>query len=230
MGKVEKIRLPYRTGSVRVSSPYGLRELNGATGWHGGIDLVGTEKTVVAVTGGTVLQSRMVTDHSNRTWEWGNYVSVAADDGKTLYYCHLSSRKVEQGQRVEAGDVLGVEGSTGYSFGSHCHFEVRADGQVTVNAADYLGIANCAGAVYDAGDGWGERETEEPELSDGAEKDATTDSEPQAWAKEAVSWALERGILLGDGNGNLRLRSPCTREELLVFLYRCWNTERESRA
>ena len=60
--------LPYRMGTVRVTSPYGYRVLNGVSQWHAGMDLVGTDKRIVAVMGGTVLQSRMVTDKSNKTW------------------------------------------------------------------------------------------------------------------------------------------------------------------
>lgn len=58
--------------------------------------------------------------------------------------CHMAERKVEVGQAVKAGDIIGIEGNTGYSFGSHCHFEVRKNG-VSVDPTPYLGIANGAG-------------------------------------------------------------------------------------
>ena len=132
--------LPYRTGTVRAASPYGYRILNGVSQWHSGIDLVGTDRQIAAVMGGTVLQSRMVTDKSNKTWEWGNYVSIAGDDGMVIYYCHMDERKAVQGERVEAGDIIGVEGNTGYSFGSHCHFEVRDNTGTSVDPGEYLGI------------------------------------------------------------------------------------------
>lgn len=148
------MRLPYKTGQVRITSPYGNRVLNGESGWHNGLDFVSDgDKQIVAVCGGVVQQSRMVTDKSNRTWEWGNYVSVQGDDGKTIYYCHMSQRKVAAGQRVKAGDVLGIEGNTGYSFGTHCHFEVR-NGSAAIDPAAYLGIRNAVQTFPDAAREW----------------------------------------------------------------------------
>lgn len=137
---------PFYCGYYRVTSPYGDRP--GMGDFHHGIDLVGLDgdKKITAVLGGRVMQSRMVTNRSNRTWEWGNYVSVQQDDGKTVYYCHLDSRAVKQGDRVERGDVLGIMGNTGYSFGAHLHFEVRIGSQA-INAAGYLGIPNETGAI-----------------------------------------------------------------------------------
>lgn len=46
------------------------------------------------------------------------------------------------------------------------------------------------------------------------------DSVPSDWAREAVSWAVQNGIMKGNGSGNLRLRDSVTREELVVMLYR----------
>jgi hypothetical protein len=84
----------------------------------------------------------MVTDKNNLTWQWGNYVAVMGEDGCTIYYCHLDKRCVKQGDRVKAGDVIGVMGNTGYSFGKHLHFEVRPKNVKAINAADYLWLPN----------------------------------------------------------------------------------------
>jgi len=133
------------SGKYRVSSPYGERALNGKREFHGGVDVVGlSDKHVCAVVGGYVAVSQIVTDKSNPTWQWGNYVCVIGDDGRQYYYCHLSRRLVNNGQRVNVGDHLGIEGNTGYSFGSHCHFEVR-ESSGTINPAAFLGIENALG-------------------------------------------------------------------------------------
>lgn len=206
------MKLPYSIGTpVRLVSTYGLREdpiTHEPDVPHWAFDLVGDgDKTICAVVGGTVLQSRMVTDAGNPTSEWGNYISIAGDDGLVHYYCHLSVRWVAAGERVEAGQAIGVEGSTGRSTGSHLHYEVRVSvvGE-TVNPEEVLGIPNEKG-VYTV---------EKEEIK----QDERTDSEPQEWAKEAVAWAVENGIIYGDGQGNLMLREPCTREQVIVFLYR----------
>lgn len=46
------------------------------------------------------------------------------------------------------------------------------------------------------------------------------DNTPSDWAADAVQWAVDNGIMYGDENGNYRLRDACTREMMLVFLYR----------
>ena len=163
------MNIPFKGTQVKLTSGYGNRVLNGKANFHAGYDLVGIgSRTVVAAVGGTVVVSRIITDKSNRTWEWGNYVCVRGDDGRQYYYCHLASRTVEKGTRVKVGDKLGVMGNTGYSFGAHLHFEVREkDGRTTVNPEAVLGIPNREG-VYtaevrlpmpDCGIPWNQRQT-----------------------------------------------------------------------
>lgn len=57
-------------------------------------------------------------------------------------------------------------------------------------------------------------------LEEMKEAKESMDNTASSWAKEAVDWAKERGILTGDGEGNLKLHSPVTREEALTFLHR----------
>lgn len=147
-----KIILPFDAAKVRLTSPYGSRTLNGKTDIHAGYDLVGVgSQTVVAAMGGTVVVSRIVTDKSNRTWEWGNYIGIRGDDGRQYYYCHLAARAVSKGDTVKVGDRLGVMGSTGYAFGAHLHIEIReADGKTTVSPEAILGIPNKVGIYGEA--------------------------------------------------------------------------------
>ena len=49
---------------------------------------------------------------------------------------------------------------------------------------------------------------------------AKKDSTPDAYAKEAIEWAVKKGILAGDSNGDYKLHSNVTRQDVLVFLYR----------
>lgn len=131
--------IPYKGGGFRVSQPF-------ETGKHNGMDLVGTSsKTLVALSDGVVMQSRIVTDKNNLTWQWGNYVTIKDKNGNLITYAHLSKRLVSKGQNVKAGDEIGIEGNTGYSFGSHCHLEVRNASNITiasVNTPSYTGIPN----------------------------------------------------------------------------------------
>lgn len=200
------MKLPYKPGTpVRITSPYGYRTdpVTGASGsWHGGFDLVSDgDKTLCAVTAGSVLYSRIITDTSNRTSEWGNYVCILGDDGLLYYYCHMKERLVSAGDRVEAGQAIGIEGSTGKSTGSHCHFEVRKQDGTQINPSTVLGIPNIAGKQQYI-----------------VEKEETTVA--KEWWEEPLAWAQENEIIYGDENGDLKLDEPCTRRQMITFLYR----------
>jgi len=65
---------------------------------------------------------------SKRSSSFGNLVIIRHENGLETYYAHLSERKVESGDWVRAGDVIGLGGSTGRSSGPHLHFEVRYKG------------------------------------------------------------------------------------------------------
>lgn len=123
---------------------------------HPGLDLVGLEdKAIHCPVDGLVRASCRINDQDNPVWKWGNFVRV--DDlatGQRYYFCHLALRKVRQGQRVQAGDVIGLEGATGYAGFSHCHVEVRAPGvgRDSLNAAEALGLPNRVGE-YPEGEG-----------------------------------------------------------------------------
>jgi murein DD-endopeptidase MepM/ murein hydrolase activator NlpD len=60
---------------------------------------------------------------------YGNVVVVRHNNGLETLYAHMSQRKVAPGDHVEAGDILGLGGNTGRSYGAHLHFEVRYLGQ-----------------------------------------------------------------------------------------------------
>lgn len=199
-------QIPFK-GKYKITSPYGERILNGEKQNHKGIDLVGVDDiTVYACLGGEVVTSTIITDKNNLTWQWGNYVCIKADDGTYHYYCHLKSRSVKKGERINAGDKIGVMGNTGYSFGSHLHFEVREnDRKTTVNTAEYLGVDNEIG-TYNA-----------------VEQKLTYDV--KEWAKEAFLWAVKNEILKGvsrDNKIDYQLNKNCTREEIIVFLHRIY--------
>jgi len=194
--------MPFASG-FRVTSPFGSRT-DPVTGeksaWHSGVDLIGEDRNVRAVIGGTVLRSRIITDPENPTSEWGNYVSIYGEDGRMCYYCHLASRAVESGQRVEAGQIIGIEGMTGKATGVHLHFEVRSATGTQLDPCAYLCIENRAGYIWPP---------EPPYLS-----------QAHDWAREAVKKAVERGIIRGKGGDDLALGDTLTREELLVILDR----------
>ena len=59
---------------------------------------------------------------------YGNLIIIRHANGLETYYGHLSRRDVQSGDWVNAGDVIGLGGSTGRSSGPHLHFETRYKG------------------------------------------------------------------------------------------------------
>ena len=100
------------------TSPGGVGSTN-----HKGTDIgrVGYTSPIYAAKAGTVIVSQYSSSY-------GNYVVVSHGAGNTTLYGHMSSRKVEVGQYVNQGDVLGITGSTGNSTGPHLHFEITENG------------------------------------------------------------------------------------------------------
>ncbi len=112
-----------------ITSTVGGRASPGGVGCsrHKGTDIgrVGYTSPIYASKAGTVIVSQY-------SRSYGNYVAISHGNGNTTLYGHMSSRKVEVGQYVNQGDVIGITGSTGNSTGPHLHFEVVENG-VRVN-------------------------------------------------------------------------------------------------
>ena len=109
---------PYKPSPIR--SRYGPRRGRA----HQGVDLaLKMGEPIYATFSGRVRISQY-----NRGG-YGNLVIIRHDNGLETYYGHLSERMVQPNQWVEAGQVIGLGGSTGRSTGPHLHFETRYYGQ-----------------------------------------------------------------------------------------------------
>jgi murein DD-endopeptidase MepM/ murein hydrolase activator NlpD len=87
---------------------------------------------IAAAKGGTVSFAG-----GNPCCSYGYYVVVDHGDGFQTLYAHLSGVAVGEGQYVEAGQLIGYGGTTGYSTGDHLHFEVHYGGSI-VDPLGYL--------------------------------------------------------------------------------------------
>jgi len=98
-----------------ITSGYGPRKGR----MHRGVDIdLVTGDPVVSAFPGMVRISRY-------SKSFGHVVVVRHYNGLETVYAHLSKRRVNTGQLLQAGDTLGLGGNTGRSYGSHLHFEVR---------------------------------------------------------------------------------------------------------
>lgn len=61
----------------------------------------------------------------------GNHVVIDHGSGVTSVYAHLNSISVKKGQTVSVRTLIGYEGTTGASTGTHLHFEIRVHGRAT---------------------------------------------------------------------------------------------------
>ncbi len=98
------------------------------------VDLYGRDGApIVAARGGTVTFAG-----GNPCCSYGYYVELDHGDGFHTTYAHFNAPPpVRIGQQVAQGQVVGYGGSTGYSTGTHLHFEIRKGG-VPVNPLAYL--------------------------------------------------------------------------------------------
>ena len=109
---------PYKPSPI--SSRYGPRRGRA----HQGVDLaLKAGEPIYATFSGRVRVSQY------NKGGYGNLVIIRHDNGLETFYGHLSERMVEPNQWVEAGQVIGLGGSTGRSTGPHLHFETRYYGQ-----------------------------------------------------------------------------------------------------
>jgi murein DD-endopeptidase MepM/ murein hydrolase activator NlpD len=124
-----------------ITQPFGCTDLLGepydpscpTRHFHTGIDIGDDFGTPIAAADSGVVSL------VNFGWGggYGNYVLVTHGNGYATLYAHLSAISVSEGQAVKRGQVLGAEGSTGFSTGPHLHFEIRLNGAYQ-NPLSYL--------------------------------------------------------------------------------------------
>lgn len=121
----------------RITSPFGWRRhpIFNSRSFHSGVDIGGAYNgNVRASNAGRVIYSG---------WYGGYGKVVILDHGQvngipiTTLYAHLNSAGVSVGEYVSKGQVVGYEGTTGYSTGPHVHFEVRVNGRPN-NPLNYI--------------------------------------------------------------------------------------------
>ena len=116
--------------TARPTSHFGPRRRR----FHYGLDLAQpTGEPIYAAFDGVVRISK-------RNKSYGHLVILHHANGLETYYAHMSKRLVSVGDQVKSGDLIGLCGNTGRSYGSHLHFEIRYMG----NAINPENVIDCA--------------------------------------------------------------------------------------
>jgi Peptidase family M23 len=90
--------------------------------YHNGVDIAytGNDSTLIMPCSG------QVTFVGYDPQGYGNYVKIwNKQDNVSIIFAHFSKVLVSKGQELNQGDEVGIEGSTGFSTGSHCHFQIN---------------------------------------------------------------------------------------------------------
>jgi murein DD-endopeptidase MepM/ murein hydrolase activator NlpD len=104
--------------------------LNSPFGWdgdrpHSGLDIgVLRSLDVHTAEDGVVTRVGWLTGYEG----YGLLVEVQLNERYSTLYAHLAAATVHVGQRVTAGERLGLAGCTGWCTGTHLHFELRDHG------------------------------------------------------------------------------------------------------
>jgi murein DD-endopeptidase MepM/ murein hydrolase activator NlpD len=93
--------------------------------FHTGIDLVKKDKSAIYSFTDGVVHFAGTGIAGSGFGGFGNVVAVLDKNGALHCYCHLNSVNTRKGAQIVAGTVVGTQGSTGRSTGSHLHYEVR---------------------------------------------------------------------------------------------------------
>jgi murein DD-endopeptidase MepM/ murein hydrolase activator NlpD len=145
-------RIAAQLNQVQQSGDFPIRQGSGSMIWpvngpitgafgeqrpghiHAGVDIAAPIGTPIhAADDGRVVLMQGV----GASGGYGNYTCVQHSASLSTCYAHQSQFGTSVGAAVNKGQVIGLVGNTGNSFGAHLHFEVRVNG-APVNPLGYL--------------------------------------------------------------------------------------------
>ncbi len=172
---------------------------------HDGLDLVGLDSKEIHATVNGVIERAGWENPENHRQGFGLYVRIKKDGTNDRYYFgHLSEAKVKVGDHVKITDVIGIEGSTGNSTGSHCHYCVRGNAS-KAQAKDVCAISGIPNKLGVYNDGYvcvpaqGNRDTAaKPGLKEEGPRGTETGGKKSGVTKlKSGTWNVRKGPSLG---------------------------------
>jgi len=134
--KVAGAQSPFKGTFGRPTSGWNMSQPFGHTSferWHTGIDLTSRSGTTIFASA----SGRVTFTGGGWGGGYGNHIIITHGNGFSTLYGHLSRINVSNGQWVNQGQVIGIMGNTGWSTGTHLHFEIRKNGAAQ-NPMNYL--------------------------------------------------------------------------------------------
>jgi murein DD-endopeptidase MepM/ murein hydrolase activator NlpD len=119
-----------------VTDPYGYsRDTGNYLISHKGVDFKADEGTKIAA------MNRGVVRVAKNFQIYGKTIVVDHGFGVMTFYMHLSKIKVNVGELVQQGQIIGLSGHTGYSTGPHLHVTVRIN-NISIDPIKFLDLFN----------------------------------------------------------------------------------------
>jgi murein DD-endopeptidase MepM/ murein hydrolase activator NlpD len=107
---------------ARLNSNFGIRThpVLGYAVLHKGIDFSAPTGTPILASGSGVVEKRYYSD------TYGNYLKIRHNEFLSSAYAHMQNfhSKIQEGEEVVQGQIIGYVGTTGRSTGPHLHYEV----------------------------------------------------------------------------------------------------------
>lgn len=190
-----KLPSPFVGDTFKVTSNYGWRTINGEQNYHSGIDLVpnSSDGKIGAVAPGVV--TRVERNISGfKKGSYGNYVEYETPDGTRVMNAHMKEGSIpvniKSGSSISPGDVIGMMGNTGNSYGDHLHLQLENSkfakdpkGKNTADPASLLGVSTVSDTGnYSAVDGYSGMTTGYTD---------TSSSDSSASGKSGIAYILE---------------------------------------
>jgi murein DD-endopeptidase MepM/ murein hydrolase activator NlpD len=121
--------IPLRGEDFVLTSPFGNRRspFTKALDFHTGIDLAAPVGAPIyaPAEGVVVFAGRYPLKMSVAWWRYGGLVVLRHGEHFVTLFGHCEEIRVQRGQKVVQGDLLGTVGNTGLSTNPHLHYEVR---------------------------------------------------------------------------------------------------------
>ncbi|MDF2994103.1 MAG: family peptidase [Microbacterium sp.] len=138
---------PYlRPVENRISSDYRDHRNRRPPSSNPGTDFACPKRTrVIAPMDSTVVRVSQVADQPQ-----GRHIWLRGHDGAELQMMHFDAPQVFAGQRLSAGQQIGLSGNTGHSTGPHLHVSLWYQGR-TLDFMDYVTTGRPAAAAVERG-------------------------------------------------------------------------------